>query len=201
MILLSVFTCTFPAHHKSKWFDEMNFIATHFTSYLNERSKNFTLGECEEHFYPKRSVSSTAIEAETSALNLYDFTALLSICIFMLTLSLLALFAEILFFNSSRRKIPENNLLIPMSKIINFSYKGKCADYFTAIEKFNYLQKKFLNLSGIVILSSKADTDICDDAFEIFMLLVLKLTKPKQEAIIKNELQAFIYYLDSISIY
>jgi hypothetical protein len=49
-----------------------------------------------------------------------------------------------------------------------------------------------------VILSSEAKTNICDDAFEVKFSLVLQLSAPDQEAMIKNELLELIFYLNGI---
>ncbi len=66
------------AHQRSKWFKRINFVATQYSSYLNERPKNFTHSECEEHFYPKDSGSKTDVD-EYSALDFLEFGGLLSI--------------------------------------------------------------------------------------------------------------------------
>ena len=79
---LACFYIILLAHHRSKWFKRINFVATQYFSYLNERSKNFTHSECEEHFYPKNSRSITGVD-EYSALKFFDFGGLLSICALM----------------------------------------------------------------------------------------------------------------------
>jgi len=68
---------------ESKWFDAVNFVVTQYTSYINERSKNFTDKECEAHFFPKDSKSTTEVDSDFDALKLFEFGALLAICLFM----------------------------------------------------------------------------------------------------------------------
>ena len=82
-INLQCFYTILLAHHRSKWFKRINFVATQYSSYLNERSKNFTHSECEEHFYPKDSLSSTDVDNTIEALKFIDIGGLLSICALM----------------------------------------------------------------------------------------------------------------------
>jgi hypothetical protein len=70
------------ARNKSKWFKKINFAVTQFTSYFNDRSKNFTHPECEENFYPKHERSPNEVDSATS-LDMVDFSGLLTICISM----------------------------------------------------------------------------------------------------------------------
>lgn len=57
----------------------MNFVVTQYTSYINERSKNFTHSDCEEHFYPKDTRLSTDVDDRIAALQFFDFAGMLSI--------------------------------------------------------------------------------------------------------------------------
>ena len=187
---------------ESKWFEEINFIVTQFTSYFNDRSYNFTHRECELHFYPPESATTTEINLESAltALELMHFRTLLSICIFLLAISLLILFVEILYPFYSSRKLTINNLsTIPVSKNINFSYELKCANHTNAIKKFNHTQKRILDVNGVVIECSEAKVNICD-LFEISFSLVLKLNEADKEQIIDKELHEFLLYLDSIAL-
>jgi hypothetical protein len=176
-------------------------LVTQFTGYFNDRSKNFTHPECEKQFYPKASRSATGIDYvyALAALELLDFSALLSIFSLMFALSLMALFFEIIFSYFSGRNIRVNNLMISFPKILHFSYKCKCANYRNVVKKFRELENSILDLDKIVIVHSEAATTICDGSFEVTISLVLQLNVPDQSAVIENELQAFVFYLDTIS--
>jgi hypothetical protein len=78
--IVSLSFCTI---YMSEWFKRINFAVTQFTSYINERDKNFPHDECEEHFYPHDSQSKTHIDDYIAALRIVDFGGLLSICLFM----------------------------------------------------------------------------------------------------------------------
>jgi hypothetical protein len=67
---------------QSKWFDRINFDVTQYTSYKNERSKNFTYKECEKHFYPKDDQSINNL-GDIKALEIFNFGGLVLICCFM----------------------------------------------------------------------------------------------------------------------
>ncbi len=92
---------------KSKWFEQINFVVTQFTSYYNELSQNFTHPECKKHFYPPESSSTTVLDYAyaLSPFSLLDLSALFSICSYIFALSLLALFAEIMFSHLSNCKL------------------------------------------------------------------------------------------------
>jgi hypothetical protein len=81
----------------------MNFIVTQFTSYFNDRPKNFTHPECEEHFYPKDTQPTT--EMSYQALGILDLNGLMAICILTTTLSVLILCGEIMLSKWHRRQI------------------------------------------------------------------------------------------------
>jgi hypothetical protein len=190
------------ALQESKWFEKINFIVTQFTSYFNDRSYNFTHKECELHFYPPESASVTKINyaSALTAVELIDFRALLYICSFLLVISLLILFVEILVSNYFHRKISLNNVsFISMPQIIYFSYKLRCVNPKNAIKKFNHTQRCIINVNGIAIESSEVKVNICE-LFEISFSLVLKLNEADTEQIIDKELKDFLFYLDSISI-
>jgi hypothetical protein len=188
-------------HYKSKWFERINFLVTHFTSYFNERSKDFTHKECEEHFYPDNSHSNTEIDyAEAlSPLNLFDFTAILSICSSMFAFCLLALFAEITFSNLSNSKSYVHNSN-QFSKLFQFSYKFQTVTYTNVVEKCNQLQNLLFVEYGIVILRSEIQTKIIEGVYEITFSLALEINALNHEQIIKNKLQAFIFFLDTASV-
>jgi hypothetical protein len=182
---------------KSKWFNQINFDVTQFTSYFNERSKNFIQRECEEHFYPKQSPRAT--EVDCAALRFFEFGGLLSICISMFTFSLLVLLSEIVFSKYFHRKLQNNTEIIP--KIIQYSYKCKCADHLNAIKKFHQVQNCIMDENCIVILRSEALTNICGGGrFEISIALVMQLNLSHQEPGIAEQLQSLSVYLDSISL-
>jgi hypothetical protein len=176
-------------------------VVTEITGHLNDRSKNFTHPECEKHFYPTESISSTEIDYALAALDVYNFSAFLLICAFLFALSIMVLFVEILFSHITHRQILDNNSMIPLPKRIHFSYKIKCANHTSAIEKFNQLQNRLLIERGVVILRADAQTDVCDEKFEISISLVLQLNASDQEPAVGNELQSFIFYLNAISIF
>jgi hypothetical protein len=68
--------------HRSIWFERVNFDVTQFTSYYNDRSKNFTHKECENHFYPSQSRPSYEVDTATT-LGMFNFSGLFSICVLM----------------------------------------------------------------------------------------------------------------------
>ncbi len=188
--------------NESKWFNEINFRVTQFTGYFNDRSKNFTHPECEDHFYPKESPSNTAIDV-IAALKLTGLSGLFAMCSCMFVLSLLVFFSEIVLFSHlSHRQILANNSMITWPKKIQFAHKCKCSHQSIAVQILSPLQTCLNNLdsSGLVILSSEAKTIICEDAFEIHISLVLKLNASDQEPVIRNELQALTFHLDGISL-
>jgi hypothetical protein len=190
-------------HLWSKWFEKINFLVTQFTSYFNDRSKGFAQKECEEHFYPKLSLSSIELNYDFAlmALDIFDFSALITICFFLLVISLMVLFGEIFFNKYSNREILYTNIMVPFSKVVHFSYKFKCANYIRIVEKFNDLQNRFFVANRIQILRSEIQTNISDEIFEITLSLVLQFNTPHQETAIKNELQALIFYPGAVSIY
>jgi hypothetical protein len=69
---------------RSKWFKRTNFIVTQFTTYFNERARNFTHKECENYFFPKDPHLTSEVDSY-SALELVDFGGLLTICSLMVT--------------------------------------------------------------------------------------------------------------------
>ena len=70
--------------NESKWYKEINFIVTQFTSYLDYlENTNFTSEECEQHFHLDASRPATSIDSDYDVLHLYDFGALLAISAFM----------------------------------------------------------------------------------------------------------------------
>lgn len=93
--------------HKSKRFKEINILVTQFTSYFHDRPKHFTDPKCEEHFYPTKSRPTTKVNSY-KALLFFDFGGLMSICMFMISLSLFAIFFEIVFSKWHHRKMTAN---------------------------------------------------------------------------------------------
>jgi hypothetical protein len=186
----------YGVHHKSEWFERINFRVTQFATYFHDRSKNFTHPECEQHFFPKDSLVTSEIDYATEALKVSNFSALLFICIFLFALSLLAFFAEILFENLSTRNMSVNNFVVSLPKIIHFSYDCKCTNHSNVIKRFNQAQNSILDIYGVAIISSESKSS--GDSFEINISLVLKLNAPDQEPVIRDELQALISYLDGI---
>jgi len=86
--------------------------------------------ECEKYIYSKDD--QPIAEVGYTAL---DIGAVISIFVFMTTVSLRVLFVEIAYSESSRNKIQNNYNSLP--KIIRFSYESKCNDYINAMLKFN----------------------------------------------------------------
>jgi hypothetical protein len=64
--------------NQSKWFERLNFVVTQFTSYINERPKNYANQECKEHLSSRDDQSTTDVDYE--ALRFVDFGGLLLIC-------------------------------------------------------------------------------------------------------------------------
>jgi hypothetical protein len=184
---------------KSKWFEHINFVVTHFTSYFNERSKNFTHNDCEDHFYPKDSPSTT--EVDYSALKLIEFGGLLSICTVVICVSLLALVGEIAFTQLSRRQILDNPFesIYPMTKTIRFTYESACVDYIKAIVKCDELRRQVETEHCQVIIDVRVKTNSCyTHTFDISISFVLSLNVI-DESFIVQQLQALRADLDSIS--
>lgn len=96
-------------HQKSKWFKDIGFLATELSTFVNEQSKNFTHRECEEHFYPKDSLSTTDVHT-FAALKLLDFGGLLSICFLMVGESHAS--DKFVFINVQRSSLHIRNLLV-----------------------------------------------------------------------------------------
>jgi hypothetical protein len=70
--------------NESKWYTEINFIATQITSYIDYfENTNFTSEECEQHFHLDASRPTTSVDSDYDAVQLFDFGALLAICAFM----------------------------------------------------------------------------------------------------------------------
>ena len=98
----------------------------------------------------------------------------MSICIFSMALSLLAIFAEIMHAKYYSRKISK-----PLTaKNIHFTFPCKRSNYMNAIAKSNRLYQNILNEDGVYVLSSQTSTMFRDNnEFEISILMTLQVRK------------------------
>jgi hypothetical protein len=196
------FPYNFRAHHKSEWYEHINFVVTQFTSFLNDRPKNFTHRECKDYFSHNASRPRTQINydvALSSPVDIFGITALLAACAVLFTLSVLTLLAEVVLSTVLHHRVGVNQFIL-RPKIIHFSCEYKCAKHIPVIDRFNHLQRCFLRENGVLIINCEASANIRGDAFGMRFALDLQLNAPEKEPVIKEELQAFMFYLDAISL-
>jgi hypothetical protein len=171
---------------------------------MNERSKNFTHKDCETHFYPKGSLSTTELDENIEGLKLFEFGALLSICFFMVVLSVVSLLFEIVTSKFFRDKlISSNPEKDKSSKMYTFSYKSaKCADLQKFMKLLTYLHKDILNDDDLKVLYSFIESTkiLGDNLYEIFISIGFDLYNPDKLDRIIKQFNVFTDHLDSISV-
>ena len=170
---------------------------TQYVSYYNDASRNFTHKDCEEHFYPTVSQSANELEV-ISALRIFDFGGLLSICALLVIISVALLLFEILYSQLSRKKVIDKNLMIPLSKECQFSYQSKCTDFKNAKTHFNRLLHSLyedrIEISHAHVLRIPSNNDI-----DLSILLKFELDNPGGLDNIVQKFDVFTLYLDCIS--
>jgi hypothetical protein len=80
MVMISHWNLQSLRTDESKWYREINFLVTQFTSYLDYLDNtNYTSEECEQHFNLDASRPEASVGDDYDAIQLFDFGALLAI--------------------------------------------------------------------------------------------------------------------------